>query len=64
MKAAEQLRLPRLAATINNERVRLRMLMTPAVSARLRTPRTIPRGEGPAGAPALRRNAHGWWAGG
>ena len=29
MKAAEQLRLPQLAATINNERVRLRMPITP-----------------------------------
>lgn len=44
MKAAEQLRLPQLAATINIERVRLRMPITPAVSARSRTPRTIPRG--------------------
>ena len=44
--AAQQLRLPRLAARINNERVRLGIELPQAVFASLRSPRTIPRGNG------------------
>ncbi len=44
--AAQQLRLPRLAARINNERVRLGVELPPAVTAGLRSPRTIPHGNG------------------
>jgi ATP/maltotriose-dependent transcriptional regulator MalT len=46
MKAAEQLRLPRLAAAINNERIRLGIPIAPPVAARLRSSRTIPCGDG------------------
>jgi ATP/maltotriose-dependent transcriptional regulator MalT len=46
MKAAEQLRVPRLAAAINNERIRLGNEIAPAVGARLRSVRTIPQGDG------------------
>ncbi|HME15066.1 MAG TPA: serine/threonine-protein kinase PknK, partial [Mycobacterium sp.] len=46
MKAAEQLRLPRLAAAITNERVRLRIEIAPEVAARLRATRVIPQGNG------------------
>ena len=46
MKAAEQFGLPRLAAAINNERVRLGVVITPAVAARLRATRTIPQDNG------------------
>jgi serine/threonine-protein kinase PknK len=46
MKAAAQLRLPRLAATVTNERVRLGMPIEPAVATRLRSPRTIGRNDG------------------
>jgi serine/threonine-protein kinase PknK len=46
MKAAEQLRLPRLAAAINNERVRLRIEIAPEVAARLRATRVIPQDNG------------------
>jgi ATP/maltotriose-dependent transcriptional regulator MalT len=42
MKAAEQLGLPRLAAAINNERVRLGIELAPEVAARLRATCTIP----------------------
>ena len=45
-KAAEQLGLPRLAAAINNERIRLGIEIDPPVAARLRAPRTIPHGDG------------------
>ena len=45
-EAAEQLRLPRLAAAINNERIRLGIELEPAVAARLRTARTIPDDDG------------------
>jgi serine/threonine-protein kinase PknK len=45
-KAAEQLRLPRLAAAINNERVRLGVEIEPPVAARLRAARTIPPDDG------------------
>jgi serine/threonine-protein kinase PknK len=44
--AAEQLRLPRLAAAINNERIRLGIEIAPEVAARLRAPRTIPHDNG------------------
>src|ERR1700691_4516873 len=44
--AAQQLRLPRLAARINNERVRLGIELPQAVTAGLRSPRTIPHGNG------------------
>jgi ATP/maltotriose-dependent transcriptional regulator MalT len=44
--AAEQLRLPRLAAAINNERVRLHIEIAPEVAARLRATRTIPQDNG------------------
>ena len=43
MQAATQLRLPRLAAAINNERIRLGIPIAPAVADRLRSPRDIPR---------------------
>ena len=46
MKAAEHLRLPRLTAVINNERIRLGMSVAPAVAARLRSVRSIPRHDG------------------
>ena len=45
-KAAVQLRLPRLAARINNERVRLGIELPQAVAAGLRSRRTIPRDNG------------------
>ena len=45
-KVAEQLRLPRLAAAINNERIRLGIEIEPAVAARLRAVRTIPHDDG------------------
>ena len=45
-KAAEQLRLPRLAAAITNERIRLGIEITPEVAARLRATRTIPHDDG------------------
>ncbi len=43
MQVATQLRLPRLAAAINNERVRLGIPVAAAVATRLRSPRDIPR---------------------
>ena len=46
MNAAEHLQLPRLAAAINNERIRLGIGVAPAVAARLRSVRTIPRDDG------------------
>ena len=46
MNTAEHLRLPRLAAAINNERIRLGIGVAPAVAARLRSVRTIPRDDG------------------
>jgi serine/threonine-protein kinase PknK len=45
-KAAVRLRLPRLAARINNEQIRLGIEMPQAVAAGLRSPRTIPRDNG------------------
>ena len=44
--AAQQLRLPRLAARFNNERVRLGIELPQEVTAGLRSPRIIPRGNG------------------
>jgi serine/threonine-protein kinase PknK len=44
MQAATQLGLPRVAAAINNERIRLGIPLTAAVAARLRSSRDIPRG--------------------
>ncbi|MGZ4585028.1 MAG: protein kinase domain-containing protein [Mycobacterium sp.] len=44
--AAERLKLPRLAAAITNERVRLGIEVEPAVAARLRAARTIPHDDG------------------
>ena len=44
MKTAENLQLPRLAAAINNERIRLGV--APSVAARLRSVRAIPRDDG------------------
>ena len=46
MKAAEQLRLPRLAARINNERIRLGIEIAPVVATRLRSARAIPHDHG------------------
>jgi serine/threonine-protein kinase PknK len=46
MKTAEKLRMPRLAAAINNERIRLGIDMAPAVVDRLRSYRDIPRNDG------------------
>jgi len=45
-KAAVRLRLPRLVARINNERIRLGIELPQAVAAGLRSPRTIPRDDG------------------
>jgi len=45
-KAAERLRLPRLAAAIDNERIRLGIEIEPPVAARLRAARTIPHDDG------------------
>jgi serine/threonine-protein kinase PknK len=45
-KTAEQLGLPRLAAAITNERIRLGIDIEPQVAARLRATRTIPRDDG------------------
>ena len=45
-KAAHNVRLPRLAARINNERIRLGIELPQAVAAGLRSPRTIPCGNG------------------
>jgi serine/threonine-protein kinase PknK len=46
MKSAEQLRLPRLAAAVTNERIRLGIEIAPEVAARLRATRTIPHDDG------------------
>jgi ATP/maltotriose-dependent transcriptional regulator MalT len=45
MTVADELQLPRLAAVINHERVRLRLPITPSESARLQAERTIPHGD-------------------
>jgi serine/threonine-protein kinase PknK len=44
--AADHLRLPRLAALMNNERIRLGIKLPPVVATGLRSPRTIPRDNG------------------
>lgn len=46
MDAAQGLRLPRLMAAVNNERIRLGIQIAPAVTARLRSTRTIPHNDG------------------
>jgi serine/threonine-protein kinase PknK len=46
MDAAQRLRLPRLAAAVNNERIRLGIQIAPVVAARLRSTRTIPHNDG------------------
>jgi serine/threonine-protein kinase PknK len=46
MDAAQRLRLPRLAAAINNERIRLGIQIAPAAAARLRSTRIIPHNDG------------------
>jgi ATP/maltotriose-dependent transcriptional regulator MalT len=45
-KAADRFRLPRLAAAIDNERIRLGIEIEPPVAARLRAARTIPHEDG------------------
>jgi ATP/maltotriose-dependent transcriptional regulator MalT len=45
-KAAEQLQMPRLAAAVTNERVRLGIEIAPEVAARLRAARVIPQDDG------------------
>jgi ATP/maltotriose-dependent transcriptional regulator MalT len=45
-KAAEQFELPRLAAAITNERIRLGIEIAPAIAARLQATRTIPHDDG------------------
>jgi ATP/maltotriose-dependent transcriptional regulator MalT len=46
MRVAEQLGLPRLAAGVNNERIRLGIEVAPAVADRLRAARAIPHDDG------------------
>ena len=46
MDAAQRLRLPRLAAAVNNERIRLGIPIAPVAAARLRSTRTIPHNDG------------------
>ena len=46
MRVAEQLGLQRLAAAVNNERIRLGIEIEPAIADRLRAERTIPHGDG------------------
>src|SRR6478735_7810510 len=46
MDAAQRLRLPRLAATVNNERIRLGIPIAAAAAARLRSTRTVPHNDG------------------
>jgi ATP/maltotriose-dependent transcriptional regulator MalT len=46
MRVAEQLGLQRLAAAVNNERIRLGIEIAPVVADRLRAERTIPRDDG------------------
>jgi ATP/maltotriose-dependent transcriptional regulator MalT len=46
MDAAQRLRLPRLAAAVNNERIRLGIQIAPAAAVRLRSTRTIPNNDG------------------
>ena len=46
MDAAQRLRLPRLAAAVNNERIRLGIPIASVAAARLRSTRTIPHNDG------------------
>ena len=46
MDAAQRLRLPRLAAAVNNERIRLGIPIAAVAAARLRSTRTIPHNDG------------------
>jgi serine/threonine-protein kinase PknK len=46
MKTADQLRMPRLAAAINNERIRLGIDIPQPVAERLRSSRNIPHNDG------------------
>ncbi len=46
MDASRRLRLPRLGAAVNNERIRLGIQIDPVAAARLRSPRTIPHDDG------------------
>jgi len=46
MDAAQRLRLPRLAAAVNNERIRLGIPIAAAAAARLRSTRTVPHNDG------------------
>src|SRR4051794_30674571 len=46
MRVAEQLGVPRLAAAVNNERIRLGIDIEPEVADRLRAERIIPRDDG------------------
>ena len=46
MDAAQRLRLPRLVAAVNNERIRLGIPIAAAAAARLRSTRTIPHNDG------------------
>jgi serine/threonine-protein kinase PknK len=46
MAAAQQLRLPRLTAVIDNERIRLGIEVAPGVAARLRSDRRIAGDDG------------------
>ena len=46
MDVAQRLRLPRLAAAVNNERIRLGIPIARAVTTRLRLTRTIPHNDG------------------
>ncbi len=46
MQAAQRLRVPRRAAAVNNERIRLGIQIAPVVAARLRSTRTIPHNIG------------------
>ena len=46
MDAAQRLRLPRLEAAVNNERIRLGIQIAPVAAARLRSTRIIPHNDG------------------
>jgi serine/threonine-protein kinase PknK len=46
MAVAERLRLPRLAAAITNQRIRLGIAIDPEVAARLLSTRAVPHGDG------------------
>ena len=46
MDAAQRLRLPRLEAAVNNERIRLGIPIAAAAAARLRSTRTVPHNDG------------------